>query len=227
MVTTAFIPARAGSKGVPRKNLRPVGGRPLIEHTIACAQATPALDRVVVTTDCAETAALARTLGTIVVDRPPELATDASPTWPAIAHAEQSLAASGAASELIVLLQCTCPLRRPVHITEALALFDDPSIGSVTSVVQVGDEHPARMYRLETGRLVSLDPRFETARRQDLPPVFRRNGVLYAQRRSAFWARETFIGGDTVAYIMDLADSLNIDSEVDLRLADLMLSAGG
>ena len=221
--TVSFIPARAGSKGVVRKNLREVGGKPLIQHSIEGALATPGAGRVVVTTDCPDTAALARSLGATLVDRPAELAADDTPTWPAIAHAVRAVEGMGIRVDLVLLLQCTCPLRRPQHIEESLALFDDQAVESVNSVMRVGDEHPARMYRIEDGRLSPLEPEWEKARRQDLPAVYRRNGVIYAQRPAAFWSRQAFMGGETAPYVMSVEDSINIDTEIDLIVADALL----
>lgn len=225
MTVIAFIPARAGSKGVVKKNVRPVGGRPLIAHTIDAALASQRIDHVVVTTDCPDCKAVAANCGVIVIDRPADLAGDTTPTFPVIEHAIEVLQQlHGLMPSLVVLLQCTSPLRTAEHIDEALKLFDDPSVSAVTSVSPVGDLHPARMYTKSDGdRLEPFEPRFEQLRRQELPEVFHRNGAIYALRRQECMAQRTLIAAGAKAYVMAPECSINIDAEIDLVLADAIL----
>lgn len=229
MVTVAFIPARAGSKGVKRKNVRLVGGRPLIEYTIEAALKSERVTHVVVTTNCPDTKEIAAKYPVIVVDRPDNLAEDETPTFPVIEHAVQVLRDKhGITPDIVLLLQCTSPMREPRHVDEALALFDDANVKAVTSVMQVGDEHPARMYRIgDDHRLAPLDPELERLRRQDLPVLYRRNGAVYALRLPEFESQKTLIARDATPYVMPGEVSINIDTETDLLLADILLSRQG
>ena len=225
-VVVAFIPARAGSKGVVRKNLRKVGGRPLIAIAIETALAVHSIDRVVVTTNCEDTAQVARTYGVELIRRPDALAADDTPTGPVIAHALEVLDRERSLRPgIVVLLQCTSPLRSADDVDGALDLFAEPSVDCVTSVVQVGDEHPGRMYSIAQARLRPLFPEWEQQRRQDLPPVYRRNGAVYAMRTPAFLREGSMIGRNAAPYVMPAERSVNIDTEVDLALAEAMLRA--
>jgi CMP-N-acetylneuraminic acid synthetase len=222
MRAVAFIPARAGSKGVPRKNVRLVGGKPLIALTIESALASRSIGQVVVTTDCAECSAVAANYPVILVNRPPELADDTTPTFPVVEHAMKCVRNQHALSpEIVVLLQCTSPFRTARHIDGALSLFDREFVQAVISVCSVGDAHPARMYRLDdVGQLLALDPRLQRLRRQDLPPLYHRNGAIYAARVGVLKLHRDFIVPEANAYLMDDIDSINIDTELDLLVAD-------
>jgi CMP-N,N'-diacetyllegionaminic acid synthase len=218
----AVIPARGGSKGVPGKNKRTVGGRPLIEYSIEAALAAARLDRVLVTTDDPDIADIAARFAVEVVDRPAEIAGDASPVIDAVRHA---LAAAGVADPgSVVLLQPTSPLRDGADIDAALDLHARHGL-AVCSVVRVEDAHPARMYRIgEAGRMTPLMPELAARRRQDLPPLYLRNGALYV-----FGPRELVAGeiitAPMTAYEMPAERSVNIDGEIDLVMLEAMLRA--
>lgn len=225
----AVIPARGGSKGVPRKNVRPVAGQPLIAWTIAAARAARSLSRIVVSTDDAEIAALGRDLGAEVVMRPAALAADDTPTLPVLRHAAETLEAEGWRCDAVMTLQPTSPLRTARHIDEAAALFAaDPSADSLVSVVAVPHIfHPWSVMRLDADGYLRpfLDGPHPT-RRQDKPPVFARNGAaIYITRRDRLG--DYVFGGRLLSYAMDEADSLDIDDEADLRRADAALRARG
>lgn len=219
----AIIPARGGSKGVPHKNIREVAGRPLIAYTIKAAQASKVLTRCIVSTDDRETAAISTALGCEVMERPAELAQDDTPTISVIKHVFDVLESQGESFEYGLVLQPTSPLRIGLDIDSALQALSQSGADSVVSVYQVSDHHPARMYKLENGHLVSFDEEFATARRQDLPPVYHRNGAIYAFRRSLL-EHNTLMGTNIIPYIMAEDRSLNIDTEYDLVLADFILS---
>ena len=226
----AVIPARGGSKGVPRKNIRPLAGRPLIAYSIAAAREASRVDRVVVSTDDAEIAAVARGLGAEVVERPPELAGDAAPTLPVLGHAVAVLeAADGYRPEAVLTLQPTSPLRTARHIDEAAALFAaDPLADSLVSCVAVPHIfHPRSvMRRDEAGYLVPYLPSPQPTRRQDKEPVFARNGAaLYITRTGRL--SEYVFGGRLIAYLMDEASSLDIDTEADFARAEAALKERG
>lgn len=222
----AIVPARGGSKGVPHKNRRRVAGLPLISYTLRSAKGAASLDRIVVTTDDPEIAAIARGEGAEVVERPAEIAGDDSPVIHAVRHALETLARQdGYAADVITLLQPTCPFREPRDIDAVVALFRQHRT-PVCSVYRCEDNHPARMYRIEQQWLVPLFPDLAAVRRQDLPPVFHRNGSLYV-----FGPREVetgeIIGERMVPYEMPLSSSVNIDTELDLALMAAVLEQSG
>ncbi len=220
----AVIPARGGSKGVPRKNLAVIAGRSLLARAHDAAKASKLIDRVVVSTEDSEIAAQAENLGATVVRRPPELALDATPTGPAVAHA---LEAVDVDSGVVVLLQPPAPLRTGADIDRAVTmLVSDERLDSVVSVYQVDDNHPARMYELgPDGRLIPLMPELETTRRQDLPPVYHRNGAIYAARTPAVRATAQLVGSRVGALVMPSSWTVNIDAPGDLAIAEVVVGA--
>lgn len=218
-----IIPARGGSKGVPRKNIREVAGSPLIAHTIAAVRASNLLTRCIVSTDDQETADISLSLGCEVMKRPVELAQDDTPTFDVVKQVFGVLESRGESFEYGLVLQPTSPLRTGLDIDSALQTLFQSDADSVVSVYQVSDHHPARMYRMEDGLLVSFDKSLETLRRQELPPVYHRNGAIYAFHRRLL-DEGTLLGKRILPYIMPEDRSLNIDTEYDLVLADYILS---
>ena len=221
----AIIPARGGSKGVPRKNIRLVAGLPLIAYSIQAAQASQTLTHCVVSTEDEEIASVARSFGAEVLPRPAELAGDKTPMPPVVRDVFTTLETRlGLRFDYGVLLQPTAPLRTAADIDAALSLLRETRADSVVSVYRVYDHHPARMYRLENERLVPLQAEPSGSLRQDLPAVYHRNGAIYAFRRSLLDEIDGLLGPDTRPYIMPEERSVNIDNEIDLLLADLLLN---
>lgn len=226
----AVIPARGGSKGVPRKNIRPLAGRPLIGWTIAAAHAATALDRIVVSTEDDEIARVSRDLGAEVPFlRPPELAADESSTLDVLRHVVAELERrDGYRPDAVMTLQPTSPLRTARHIDEAAALFTaDPEADSLVSFIEVPHVfHPRSvMKRDAAGYMVPYLDAPQPTRRQDKDPVFARNGAAIYITRTDCLDRFVF-GGRLLAYMMDEAGSLDIDTEADLAMAEAALAAG-
>ncbi|MCC6133382.1 MAG: acylneuraminate cytidylyltransferase family protein [Acidobacteria bacterium] len=225
----AVIPARGGSKGVPRKNLRPLGGKPLIAWVIRAALDASNLTRTIVSTDDAEIAEVARSLGAEVpFMRPAELATDAARAVPVVQHALLEVEkAEGARYSHVVMLQPTSPFVRPSDIDGAVDLLTRSGADGVISVVDVGGHHPARMKFIEGDRLI--DPPFceavENQPRQELTPMYIRSGAIYATRRDIVMGG-SFKGQDCRAWVIPKDRSVNIDGEEDLRYAEFLLRAG-
>lgn len=217
----AIIPARAGSKGVPGKNKRVVGGKPLIAYSIDAALAATTLDRIVVTSDDEETCDLARAAGAEVVRRPEDIAGDTSPVIDAVRHAlaESGIDRIGA----LVLLQPTSPMRTGADIDAAVALFERTEM-PVCSVYRVDDAHPARMYRMDGTTLAPLMPDLASIRRQDLPPIYHRNGAIYVVGQREL-DRGEIVTEPMTAYEMSFESSINIDSELDLAVLEHVLGA--
>lgn len=223
MRVLGIIPARGGSKGVPRKNIRLVAGRPLIAYAIEAARDSRLLTHVVISTDDTEIATVAEELGAPVLMRPPDLAADNTPMLPVVQYTLAALEPGLGRYDYVIILQPTTPLRTADDIDAALTLLIESRADSVVSVYQVADHHPARMYRLVEGRLVPYEPEPPNRLRQGLPPVFHRNGAIYAFRRALIDEQGTLIGPDTRPYIMPRERSINIDDELDLAFADFLL----
>jgi CMP-N,N'-diacetyllegionaminic acid synthase len=218
-----LIPARGGSKSIPRKNLAVVAGRPLLAYTARAALGAARLDRVMLSTDDAEIAEAGRALGLeIPFLRPAALADDETGMVPVMRHALDWLQEHGSAAFALVLLQPTSPLRSAGHIDEAVALLLASGAETVVSVVEVPHNFsPASvMTRREDGRLTPFLPGPPILRRQDKPRVFARNGPAILAVRSAVLRRDTLYGEPTLGYSMSAADSLDIDDPEDLWLAE-------
>jgi CMP-N-acetylneuraminic acid synthetase len=218
----AVIPARGGSKGVPRKNIRPFAGRPLIAYTIDAARRTRELDRVIVSTDDEEIANIAREHGAEVPFlRPAELSGDAVPTHPVLMHALRWVEdVSNTAVDALVTLQPTSPLRRSEHIGAAVQLWRQSGADSVVTVCSV-QHNPYWMGTLVDGRFVPLFEEFGTYRsRQALPDVYRLNGAVYVTSRRVLIEDGSILGRDTRAVVMTSDESLDIDTLEDFACGE-------
>ena len=228
--TLGLIPARGGSKGLPGKNLRPLAGLPLLAHTIACARRCRELARVVVSTDCDEIAAAALAHGAEVpFRRPAELAADDTPMWPVVQHALRAVeAAEGVRYDAVVLLEPTTPGRLPEDVSGALATLaaDDGCDGVVG--VSVPDFNPLWVCMVEEGGyLRSLVPEAGGyARRQDLPTVYRINGMVYAWRRDFVLSSPDWRAGRLRAHQVPECRALDIDTAEQLAEAEDRLASG-
>ncbi|GAB4413793.1 MAG: acylneuraminate cytidylyltransferase family protein [Bacteroidia bacterium] len=221
-----IIPARGGSKGVPGKNVRLLGGKPLIAHTIEAAGRS-GLTRCILSTDDPDIADIGRSLGADVpFIRPAALATDSAKALPVIQQALATVEAAGDAPyDAVMMLQPTTPFRETSDIDGAIALLVQRGADSVISVVEVGGHHPARMKYLEGDRLV--DPPFaeayENQPRQELRPMYIRNGAIYLTRRHVLLS-DSFKGQDCRAWVMPVERSVNIDTLLDFDYAEFLYS---
>ena len=223
----AIIPARGGSKGVPRKNIRIVAGRPLIAYSIDAARQSRMLDRVIVSTEDPEIAEISRKLGAEVRLRPVALAQDDTPTRDVLHHLAAELESESYVPDAVVTLQPTSPLRTARHIDESAMLFAaDPSADSLVSVVEVPHIFRPQSLMRPTweGYLAPYLDEQVVTRRQDKAPVFARNGAaIYITRRNRL--AEYVFGGRLIAYVMDAKSSLDIDTTDDLAIAETLLKA--
>jgi CMP-N,N'-diacetyllegionaminic acid synthase len=222
-----IIPARGGSKGITRKNLVRLAGRPLLHFTIRAAQGSKRLSRAILSSEDDEINALGRSLGMDVpFVRPMELATDAASSVTVAKHALQFAEnEEGKQYDAVCLLQPTCPLRVASDIDTAIEILESSDADAVVSLTQVEEPHPLKMMILNGGLVHPLFPdRWrETLRRQDLPPTFCLNGAIYCTRRAVLIERGSLWGKRTLAYIMPAERSVNIDSLLDLKLAECLL----
>ncbi|MFQ5712260.1 MAG: cytidylyltransferase domain-containing protein [Candidatus Geothermarchaeales archaeon] len=221
----AIIPARSGSKSLPKKNLRALAGKPLVAWTIEAALRSELIDRVIVSTDSEEIAKLSREYGADVPFlRPDELATDYTPMLPVLQHAVRYLEEKeGYGVDVIVTLQPTSPLRDEGDIDEALRMFLKGNVDSLVSVCAVR-HHPYKMVRVVEGKTKPIIAAGrEHERRQDLPKVYRHNGAIYVTKRAILMRENRILGENTLAYIMPEEKSIDIDSALDLKLAECYL----
>ena len=225
--TIGIIVARGGSKGVPRKNVRNLVGKPLIAWTIEAAKLSR-LSRVIVSTDDSEIASTAAKFGAEVpFIRPSNLATDSAPIIPVLQHAVNFCEELEGRFEAMLMLQPTSPMRLASDIDEAISMMEvDPDSTAVISVVPVEEYHPARMKYLENDLLV--DPPFceayENQLRQELAPVYIRSGAIYLVRRNTLMEKNSLKGARCLAKIMPKMRSVNIDSPFDFELASWLMS---
>jgi CMP-N,N'-diacetyllegionaminic acid synthase len=216
MEVVALVPARGGSKGIPRKNLAPLAGKPLLQWTLEAARGAESVTRVVVSTDDDEIAEVAREHGAEILPRPPELAADDVPMLDVIRHALGQLGAC----DVLVLLQPTSPLRRADHVDGAVRLLVDSGADCVASVVEVPHRYePESLMDVRDGRLVA---RSAPSTRQAKEHVYARNGPAVLALRPARLGDELY-GGDCRAFVMEERDSLDVDTPQDLELAELLL----
>jgi CMP-N,N'-diacetyllegionaminic acid synthase len=217
--TLAIIPARGGSKGVPRKNVRMIAGKPLIAWTIEGALAARGVDRVIVSTEDQEIAEVSRTWGADVpFIRPAELARDDTAGIMPVLQAIEAVPGY----DRLLLLQPTSPLRGPIEI-EALLAFADA--GHHESVVSVTETHHSPYWCFERdaeSRLLRLFDK-EVARRQDQPELVSLNGAMYLAGCEPCAQRKALIGPDTRAFLMGEAESVDIDTPFDWMIAEFLL----
>ena len=226
MRVLGVIPARGGSKGIARKNLAPLAGRPLLAYTADAVRASRRLTRTVVSTDDPEIAAAAQALALDVPFlRPPALAADDTPMLPVVQHALEAMQAGGDAFDVVVLLQPTSPLRRGDHIDAALDLLASSGADSVVTVVEVPHQFsPVSVLCIDDGRLRPFQDGPKPTRRQDKPRVYARNGPAVLAARAAVVAAGSLYGDDCRPLVMPMRDSHDIDSADDLELIELLLS---
>ena len=223
MSILGFIPARGGSKRVPRTNIRDLCGRPLIAWTIQAARDARTVDRVVVSTDDGEIADVAQEWGAEVVTRPAGLATDGARTEDAMIHTLQELSREGYFPQVTVLLQPTSPLRSSQRIDSAVALFRQTGGPTVLSVTGICDH--VFNGRLKDTRFL---PNYDINHRplsQDYEPLYRENGAVYVTDTRTLLSRRNRLAEPMYAVVMSEMESIDIDSEEDLVLAGRVMNA--
>jgi CMP-N-acetylneuraminic acid synthetase len=225
MDVAAVVPARGGSRGVPRKNLLRLGGHTLVAHAVHCARRA-GVTRVLVSTDDAEIAEEGRRAGGEVPGlRPKELAGDAARTLEAVLHV---LGAADAHPDAVLLLQPTSPFRESDDVRQALALLRERGdADAVVSVAPFDEPHPHKVKRIEGGWLRPFLPGASSeAPRQALPAAYRLNGAIYLVRAEAMRREGTLLPAATLPLVMPPERSLNIDHPWDVVLAEALLERG-
>jgi len=221
------IPARGGSKGIPRKNIKVLKGKPLIAYTIEVAKQSSLISHLIVSTDDKETAEIARAYGAEVPFlRPKELARDKTPGLPVIQHAIRFMEGKlGTEFDYVVILQPTSPLRTVEDIDKTIQLLIDTGADSAVSLVETeASSHPMKMKKLDGSRVLPYsiaEP--EGIRRQDLPTVYKRSGAVYAQTRKLVIDKGMLYGDHIVGHVVPQERSIDIDDEFDWIRAEYML----
>ncbi|EMN47070.1 cytidylyltransferase [Leptospira interrogans str. L1207] len=216
-----LIPARGGSKGIPKKNIKLIAGKPLIVWTIEAALKSKHLTSIVVSTDDPEIAEIAEQSGASVPFlRPAELATDYSSGIDPVLHALDNLPGF----DYVMLLQPTSPLRTSADIDDCIEFTMRKKTNSVVSVCEA-QENPFWMFRLDDDsfNMTKLLNGEDVARRQDSPKVFTLNGSIYLSEVNYFREKKKFITDDTLAYLMSKENSIDIDDMIDWKLAEILL----
>ena len=222
------IPARGGSKGLPGKNLRVLGALSLLGHAVASAKESRALGRFIVSTDSPAIADEARRHGAeIPFLRPAQLATDEIAIEPTLQHAVRWFEAeAGVRPDFIVTLQPTSPFRTGADIDRTVAKILDTGADSAQTVTEA-DYSPHFMYALDGDRTVPLlADGHKYVRRQDAPPAYQPSGAVYVTRYQVLMEQGRVLGDDNRAVVMGFEASVNIDTEWDFMLAELILREG-
>ena len=223
----AIVPARGGSKGVPRKNVAEITkGRTLLHYVADAARQATRVSKVVLSTDDEEIAEVGRNAGLEVpFMRPSELAADDTPMLPVLRHAIDHIAAGGWTPEYVVLLQPTSPCRRSMHIDDALTLLEASRADSVVTVVEVPKHlSPDYVMKIEDGTLRPFLPEgARVTRRQDVRPAYYRDGTVYAFRRDTIERFGNIYGDRCLPLVIDASESLSIDSPEDWAAAKRIL----
>jgi len=227
----ALIPARGGSKGVPRKNIAQLNGRPLISHTIEAARGDHRLQSVVVSSDSDEILSISRQHGAIALVRPAEFSTDDASMLCVMQHAVHSFSASLQAgihvNACLVLLQPTSPLRGAKHVSEAIDIFYRTRARALISVVSEDSKCLKNFISDSKGFIRGIaNDQYPFMRRQDLPPVLRPNGAIYIYRFEDI-LNGILLPEGTIGYQMSDEVSIDIDSVEDFVEAERLFSEKG
>lgn len=215
----AIIPARGGSKGVPRKNIRNLAGKPLIAWTIEAARKSAYIDRTVISSDDPEIIAVAKNWGCEApFVRPADLARDDTPGIDPVLHALKELSGY----DYVVLLQPTSPLRTEEDIDGCITRCEEKSAPACVSVTEPA-HHPQWMFILSDADVLLPISEQRGVRRQDLPAVYALNGAVYVARTAWLIETRNFLSEGSHGYVMPLSRSIDIDTEQDIAFATCLL----
>ena len=221
-----IIPARGGSKGLPRKNIAMLNGKPMLAYSIEEALKSQLINRYVVSTDDEEIRLAAEAYGAETIERPSHLALDDTPTWDALRHALLQCEEEDGEYDLIADIRCTNPLKTAKDIDGAIGKLIRTGADSVIGVAKLEDHHPYRIKRLFKDRILDFGgPEPDGFNRQDLKPdAYIRNGSIYISRRATFMEGVHIRGSDeTRPWVMPPERSVNVDTELDLLLVETLL----
>ena len=227
MKILTIIPARGGSKGIPRKNIKPLGGKPLIYYTIDCARAICSDEDICVSTDDDEIIKVVENYGLkVAFKRPAELATDTAGTYEVLLHALDFYEKQGRHYDAVVLLQNTSPFRKAEQIKEALALYL-PEVDMVVSVKEcAANPYYCVFEENEEGHLHVCKGDGTIFRRQDAPKVYEYNGAIYIMNAERLKTTHMHKMQKRVKYVMDDLSSFDLDTMWDWKMAEMLVNQG-
>ncbi len=214
----AITLARGGSKGVVKKNITNLNGKPLLQYTTDEVKKSKYIDHYIVSTDDVEIENVCRKLDTTYFQR-----REASDTQTS-AEALWEVQSCHDKYDYIIEVMCTNPLKSVKDIDGVIEKLNETKADSVVSVVRIWDNHPSRVKYIENGRMKDFYPEIPESRRQDLtPPAYARNGSIYGMTFEQLKIKQSRLGDDTRPYIMSEDRTINIDEPIDLKLAELMI----
>ncbi len=229
IATLVIIPARAGSKGIYKKNLKMLNNKPLIQHTIDFAKTVQEVSAIVVSTDDKEIEQLSLSLGVDVVQRPKDLSTDVSIVKDAIQYTVRKLEEDGYIIHNILLLEPTSPLRKASDIIEVISKLESGDVDSVATFSK-SSISPGRLWKIDGGRLsVYLDGSNPWLPRQQQPVAYELNGLVYGFSRESLmkYESENSILVGNIDYVLINRDTVDIDNELDFLIAEKIIESGG
>lgn len=225
----AIIPARGGSKGIPRKNIKPMLGKPLIAWSIEQAKASGSISKVVVSTEDAEIASVSRKYGAEVIDRPKELASDQASSFDVILHALSHLESKGERFDMFIFLEPTSPLRDVSDIDKSLELLvKNPKANAIVGVAKLEGGHPEFNVIINNEGFIRRpdgSANFKFLRRQELTDVYFFEGSIYASKVDAFRKKKTYYHESTLPYIVPKYKSLEVDEICDFICIEALMKA--
>ena len=217
----AVILARGGSKRLPRKNILDLNGKPLIVYSIEAGLQSKYIDKVIISSDNEEILKISQKFGAYTIKRPDELASDTSTSFDAIKHTIENVEKY----DYIILLQPTSPLRNNHHIDEAIELLEDKNADAIVSVSEM-DHSPLWSNTLDKSLSMKgfLKEEVLNKRSQDLEPYYRLNGAIYICKTDKLLEEKSFFLQDNIfAYMMDRESSIDIDEELDFKIAEVLI----
>lgn len=224
LYVVAIIPARGGSKGIPRKNLRKLVDKPLIAYTIEAAKESKLIDRIIVSTDDEQIREMSKLYGAEVPFlRPRKLARDDTPMLPVVQHAVRFLERNGEKIGAVVLLQPTSPLRTKDEIDEAIRKLLKTTADSVISVCETKAHQ--KLFTLDKDKLICYSGDETVTSRQKLPKMYALNGAIYVVKRDVLMKGNTLYGKDVRAIVMTEERSVDIDTPFDFFIAESILTS--
>lgn len=219
-----IITARGGSKGIPRKNIKKLNGKPVLAYSIEPSIASDFIKKTYVTTEDEEISDISKKFNAEVIERPQELAKDTSSSVDVILHALDYLEEKEILPDFFVLLQPTSPLRTTEDIENAIRLFINNECDALISVCEI-DHTSMLSLALENKFLVpNCDKDFLNKRRQDLPTYYSPNGAIYITTPNSLRKNKTFIPKKTIPYVMPKERSVDLDTPFDFKLAEFLLN---
>lgn len=216
----AVIPARGGSKSIPKKNIKILNDFPLIYYTIKVAQESSLFERIIVSTDSHEIAEVAKKYGVEVIKRPDELALDTSTTEEALIHVLDTLKRESAEPDSVCTLEPTSPMRTAETLKEAMRIFLDRKCDSLFSVT----EERSSYWKYEGDAFTTLFPN-QPRRRQDRRPIYKEAGVIYITKTESLRKAKKVITGDSCPFIVPDQEAVDINHPLDFFLAETIMKA--